>query len=121
MIGNLGTQQSTRDRVQEARRLRALASTVLESAVLVELAAGADWSDLAEALGLTPSEARRRYEEFARSWLTHDHPHLNVSVFGSRGEVVHPDADAAGLAFAIGQWYARHADPWEEPATIDIV
>lgn len=122
LIGDLGNAQSPGDRIRAARQLRALAMAVLDSAVLVEVAEGGDWADLALALGLTEGEARRRYAETVQMWLDgEDSPGLDLAVFGSLGEPMHPDEDPAGVAESIDRWYQRHAEPWETPGPVAIL
>lgn len=93
---------------------------VLDSAVLVELEAGADWSSIAAALGLSEATARSRYEDTARMWLDEAAASgLDLAVFGR--DRVDPDEDPRGMAEALDQWYARHSEPWETPGPIGIV
>jgi hypothetical protein len=122
LVGDLGSSQLTGDRIRAARRLRALAMAVLDSAVLVELAASATWAEIADALGLSEAEAQRRYAETARLWLeAKEAPRLDLAVFGGPGGNLHPDEDPAGLAESLSQWYVRHAEPWEMPGPIAIL
>lgn len=116
LIGDLGATQTTGQRIGAARRLRALAMAVLDSAVLVEVAAGGDWAEIAPALGLTEGEARRRYAEIAQLWLEGEYSaDLDLAVFSGLHEAnLHPDTDPAGVAESIEQWFSRHVEPWEE-------
>lgn len=122
LVGDLGRANMTGDLIRAARRVRALAMATLDSAVLVEVAAGRDWAEIALALGLTEGETRRRYAETAQLWLDgEDSTALELAVFGSVGEAMHPDSDPAGLAESLEQWYLRHAEPWDEPGPLGIL
>lgn len=98
-----------------AAALRRDSLLVQDRAVLAELAAGAPWEVIADAIGLTPEDARARYETTYETWVaagdtvgflpsaTSTSPH-----YGRVTDDNGPDA-----VDALDSWRARHTDPWE--------
>lgn len=109
------------ERIEQARRLRALAMTVLDRAVLVELLTGSTWDEVADALGRTVEDARRIYEPTLELWAL-DQPvgGLDATIFGDFTTGLPHDPDPEGTARAVDAWCARHSEPWDavdEPVT----
>lgn len=91
----------------KARRARMLAQSLVDRAVMVELAAGATWAEVAEGIGLPVEVALKVYGPTWEVWLED----------GSEPA----DADQVGTAEALDQWWRRHAEPWEtagQPAPV---
>lgn len=119
LVGDTATPMLPGERIRAARRLRVLALSVLDRAVLVELAAGASWANVADALGLPEAEVRRRYQETAARWVSGQSPDeadLDLSIYGDFSTGLHPDSDPEGMAAALDAWYLRHSEPWDERA-----
>jgi hypothetical protein len=111
MVGDLSTPMRRGERIRNARRLRLLSISVLDRAVLTELADGADWDEVAFALGLEVAEARRRYAPVWDQWQAGE---FEAEDFGDFGIGLTGDLDAAGTAEALDAWWQRHSEPWEQ-------
>ena len=115
LVGDVGTPMLPGERIRAARRLRVLAMTILDRAVLVELAAGTSWAEVADNLALPEAEVRRRYEEGFMVWSEGEPPiGLNMTLWGDFGTALDPDSDPAGMAAALDLWFGRHSEPWEQ-------
>ncbi|MEQ7008449.1 hypothetical protein ABN028_19945 [Actinopolymorpha sp. B17G11] len=97
------------------RELRMPTLTALDRAVLVELAEGATWEQVADALALTVEETRARYEKTARMW-SEGQPvdRMNVALFGDHAVGLLHDQDPRGTAESLDAWWRRHAEPWDD-------
>jgi hypothetical protein len=105
------------ERIRNARRLRLLAMSVLDRAVLTELADGASWDEVAFALGLDVAEAQRRYVPVWEQWQEGD----DDFDFGDFSVGLSGDLDLAGTAEALDSWWQRHSEPWETPEGVTPV
>lgn len=98
--------------IRKARLLRAQTQTLVDRAVMAAIADGADWAEVAAAVGMPEADARTIYEPTWEVWLEPgSEPELD------RGDMevgTMRDADLAGTADTLDQWWRRHADPWEK-------
>lgn len=114
LVGDVSTPMLPGERVRAARRLRVLALTVLDRAVLVERAQGCSWAEIARALSLSEEETVARYAETFEQWVAERAPEgIDASVLGDFGIGLRFDEDPEGTAASVDAWYARHAEPWE--------
>lgn len=120
-VRDVATPMLPGERIRQWRRLRAMALTGLDRAVLVELLEGSTWDQVADALGLPVGETRRRYEETFALWCEELPPTaMDATIFGDFTTGLRQDPDPEGTARALDSWAARHAEPWEaveEPVT----
>lgn len=97
--------------IAKTRRVRALAQALVDRAVMAEIAGGASWSDLADALGMPAEDCHRIYAPTWEVWLEHgSEPELDR---GDREVGTGRDFDPEGTAESLDQWWRRHAEPWE--------
>lgn len=115
LVGDISTPMLPGERIRAARRLRVLALTVLDRAVLIERAAGCSWEEIARALGLSVDETRARYEETWQVWCAEAAPAgVDARVQGEHGLGLRFDEDPQGTAEMLDAWYMRHAEPWDD-------
>lgn len=111
IVGDVSTPMLRGERIRSARRLRMHTWTLVDRAVLSELADGATWDEVAAALGIPLEEAQRRY---AQTWVQWRAGHTDGDDdFGDFGVGLRGDLDLEGTAEALDQWWRRHAEPWE--------
>lgn len=110
-VGDVSVPMPAGERIRSVRRLRLMALAVLDRAVLVELADGASWQEVADSLGLPLDETLRRYQETADLWAGADGP--QAAGVGDFEVGLAGDLDPAGTAAALDAWYVRHAEPWD--------
>lgn len=115
VVADVAVPLAAGERITMTRRLRLLSIALVDRAVLVELADGASWEQVADALGVPVEEARRVYEPTWVAWSA-DAGFLAYDA-GDRGVGMPADADAAGTAAALDSWCVRHAEPWDEPVS----
>lgn len=109
------TPQAPGTRIREWRRVRVLALTGLDRAVLLELLSGTTWEQVAEALMLPLDETIRRYGPVLTQWTSGAGPDPDV-LRGTDLTVGLPvDTDPEGTAAALDQWLRRHREPWDDP------
>lgn len=114
LVGDVGSPQLPGERVRNARRLRLLALSVLDRAVLIEALTGTSWAEIAEALAMPEDEVRRRYEATVEQWARElPAAMLDATIYGDLTTGLRHDHDPEGTAAAIDAWYSRHAEPWE--------
>lgn len=114
LVGDVGTPQLAGERIRNARRVRLLALTMLDRAVLIEALTGTSWAAIADALALPESEARKRYEETVEKWARAlPTGVLDATIFGDATTGLRHDHDPEGTAAALDAWFQRHAEPWE--------
>lgn len=111
VVADMSTPMRPGERIRKARRARLMSFTVVDRAVLVELAEGADWDTIADALFQPVDEVRRRYEPTWEQWLADD---LEDTGIGDNAVGLRGDQDPAGTAATIDQWLRRHTDPWDQ-------
>jgi hypothetical protein len=118
LIGDVGVDHMPGELIRNARRLRLLALSGLDRAVLVERLAGTSWEQIAEAMVLPVDEARRRYEETVDLWMQElPAGEVNAVIYGDHTTGLRHDHDPAGTALALDQWWNRHLEPWEDEDT----
>jgi hypothetical protein len=111
IVGNVSTPMLPGERIRSARRVRLEALALVDRAVLAELADGATWDEVAEALSMTPTQAKTIHAPAWELWQNGgDADELD---FGDHGVGLPGDPDLAGTAATLDQWWRRHADPWE--------
>lgn len=96
-----------------ARRLRVLALEVLDRSVMLALADGATWEEVADAYGLDEQTMRVRYGAAWKAYVDHDDPTpWRPTLDGV--EVSWPsepsNADPRIVARQLDDWCARHID-----------
>lgn len=103
LIAMLAGEHDPHGIVMASNKLLLSALEARDRTVLVELARGASWESVAEALHLPVPEVRRRYESVLDEWRLADlDPESGVHKVVS-------DLDAE----LIDRWMARHAEPWD--------
>lgn len=113
IVTDLGGNLGAGERIRRARRLRALSLQLTDLAVLVELADGAEWDDVAAALSVDTNEAVRTY---APTWVEWSVPGEPAGGLGAPGE-----GDLEVTAETLDQWWRRHAEPWAvDPAASPV-
>lgn len=116
LVGDVSTPMVTGELIRKARRVRRDALAVVDRAVLVELANGASWAEVADAVGLDVEDALRVYGDTLEAWLAAEQDALDD---GDQGVGLIGDQDLPGTAHSLDQWWRRHADPWDVPAGIE--
>lgn len=111
VIGDVSTPMPPGQRIRKARRVRLTSLTVVDRAVLAELSEGASWGVVADALGVTVTEAERRYGPTWNVWVNGDNS--DAPAAGEYSVGLGGDPDMAGTAEALDQWWRRHAEPYE--------
>lgn len=112
LVGDVSTPMVAGELIRKARRVRREALAIVDRAVLVELATGASWAQVAEAAGLPEDDVRRIYGPSWAAWADGDpQEHADVS---EQGVGLLGDSDLAGTAHSIDMWWRRHAEPWED-------
>jgi hypothetical protein len=91
--------------VADARRLTALAGRALAAAITVERADGTPWSDIAQATGEDPHQARTRWEPMVEQW---DAAIEQAAVPAAADEQVVP---LEARVTELDAWVVRHRDP----------
>lgn len=110
ILGDLSTPMLPGERIRAARAMRMKLWNLVDLAVLTELADGATWDEVADAMGIDREEAQRRY---AATWVQWQHGVTDLELdlsedIGHRG-----DLDLPGTAASLDQWFRRHAEPWD--------
>lgn len=111
LIGNVSTPMVRGELIRMARRNRLAGLAPTDHAVLAELADGATWEEVADALCLDVDAARRIYEPTWQEWR--DATPEEAADLGDFGIGLNGDPDLEGTAATIDQWWRRHAEPWE--------
>ncbi|MFM9647734.1 hypothetical protein ACKI1S_16500 [Streptomyces galilaeus] len=107
-VGTTAESISTTERIQNARRLRQMANEFLDLIVLAEGLAGAEWAEIARALGRgDEATVRGEYAEALSEW-----------------SAVTEAEEAGAGAEDLDAWYARHRedhDPDLEKPVADLL
>jgi hypothetical protein len=109
-VGTTAETVSTADRIERARRMREMANQYVDLIVLAEALSGADWAEIAQALGRQdPNTVAEEYADAITEWSA----------------LTEAAADAAGAgAEDLDAWYARHRedhDPAVEKPVADLL
>ncbi len=107
------------ERVRAGLELRIQAQSVVDDIVILEVLSGSTWQEVANEFHLPAAELERRYGAIVELWRAGQPVHDLTQILS--GEMVTgsmQDTDPAGTAAAIDQWYARHAEPWEQPQAL---
>ena len=120
IVCDLGTPMSTRDRIRQWRTLRLHAMAAVDRCVLMELAAGAAWDEVAEAYGLSEEELRARFDPALAAAANRGPGEQPWDPTGEMRVGSALDSDVDGTVASLDSWIARHCDPWDqvEPAPI---
>lgn len=112
IVGNVSTDMAPGERIRAARKPRWHSLNLVDVAVLSELADGARWDEIADALGCELEDAQRRYGPTWAAWLAgaYDDDEVALGDFSVR---LGDDDDLGVTAATIDQWYQRHTDPWD--------
>lgn len=94
-----------------ARRARTESLAVLDRVVLAEVAAGATWAEVADAIRVPVEEVIARYQPVLDRWVLAG---IDPDPRASHASIA-VDASTVGAddARAVDAWCARHTDPWE--------
>lgn len=117
-VGDVLTPMTPGERINSVRKLRILAQSVTDRAVILEALSGSTWAEIAEAFGLSSAELERRFGSVVDMWRAgqpvndYTSSHIGDLITGTLG-----DPDPAGTAQSLDQWYARHSEPWEQSET----
>lgn len=109
LVGDLPLRQLPGEGIRAARLVRMLSLATLDAAVLLELARGSSWEEIAEALDMTPERVQEAYLE---PWLRLHCAGAELDLLGDCVAFV-PDESPEQLAVTLDQWFARHAEPWD--------
>lgn len=119
IAAGINTPHEPGERVALARKLRLLALQTLDLIVVNELLAGASFEDVAGWLAMPVADVRARYEAPVRRWRTGEPVTDPTEALTDLTHNYRFDADPVGTAMALDQWFARHADPWDDPRDPD--
>lgn len=118
MVGDVGAAHVPGELIRNARRLRLLALSALDRAVLIEALSGTSWDVIADALVMPVGEVRRRYEETVTLWSQAlPTGEVDATIYGDHTTGLRHDHDPEGTAAALDGWYNRHMEPWEDEDT----
>lgn len=118
IVGSIDRPQAAVDAIREGRRLRLFALAVLDRIVIAQRVAGASWADIAAGLGggWTAGTVEAKYGPDVETWCGRRPITDHSMLVGDSSTGMPWDLDLDGTADAIDLWYARHAEPWEQPA-----
>ncbi|MER6109254.1 hypothetical protein [Streptomyces hirsutus] len=95
-VGTTAETTSTAERIETARRLRHMANQIVDLVVLAEALAGAEWSEITEALGrIEPGTVKAEYADAVAEWSSL-----------TEAEATESAADIEDM----DAWYARHRE-----------
>lgn len=114
LVGDAATPHRPGELVNNRRRLRLLALTSLDRAVIAEYLSGTTWEQLAAWLGLSVETTLKRYRKTCEEWETEVDP--ADGDYGDFTVGLRSDSDLEGTAASLDAWYRRHAEPWEPAA-----
>ncbi|MFG2141816.1 hypothetical protein [Streptomyces sp. NPDC048650] len=101
-VGGISSGASTRERIEEARRLRVLANELVDLVVLGEVLCGASWEEITQALHRRDAgTVQAEYEDAVREWEA-----TPAEAFDGL------DGDARDL----DAWYRQHREDTDPPA-----
>lgn len=108
-VGTTAETISPAERIKRARRMRQMVNAYLDTVVVAEALAGADWSEITEALGRRePDTVEGEYADAVAEW----------------SDAAEAEADAAADVEELDAWYARHRedhDPDLEKPVADLL
>lgn len=119
IVGDTLVPMAPGERVRAGLELRIQAQSVVDDIVILEVLSGSTWQEVANEFHLPAAELERRYGAVVELWRAGQPVHDLTKILS--GEMVTgsmQDTDPAGTAAAIDQWYARHAEPWEQPQAL---
>ncbi|WP_328491187.1 hypothetical protein [Streptomyces zaomyceticus] len=106
VVASTAQPSSPSERIRDARRLRELANQVVDLVTLAEALGGADWEEIAQALGRR--DAATVEQEFGE----------DVAEWGGKPEA---DLEAAAEGHeALDEWYARHREDQDPERTTPV-
>lgn len=118
VVGDVLVPMTAGERIRSVRELRIIAQAMVDRTVILEALSGSTWAEIADAFGLPDGELKRRYGSTVDMWRAGQPVNdFTTSIAGDLVVGTLDDPDPAGTAQSIDQWYARHADPWDENET----